>query len=191
MISTNQTSSIPACQWLLKRSWIAAQHPNWSWAKTRRQINCCSPKTFHDTGSGCRAFIKASTRCSQWRTRRSRRSWRSCPWWVLLCKAKRQYLLTFKVSRYCLLTLHGGVVVYRLTSILVINSNNAEIFFGRPKSIFQFIWIPMLWVYGHFKYFILRDSLATVPENHSGLNSTLGWYIPDPREHLALCHGST
>ena len=129
LISTNRTSSIPACQWLLKRSWIAAQHPNSSWARTRRQINCCSPKTFHDTGSGCRAFIKASTRCSRWRTRRSRRSWRSCLWWVLLCKAKRQYLLTLQVSRYCLLALHGGVVVYRLTSILVINSNNTEIFF--------------------------------------------------------------
>ena len=28
---------------------------------------------------------------------------------VLLCKAKRQYLLTCKVSRYCLLSLHGRV----------------------------------------------------------------------------------
>ena len=28
---------------------------------------------------------------------------------VLLCKAKRQYLLTCKVSRYCLLALHGRV----------------------------------------------------------------------------------
>ena len=30
-------------------------------------------------------------------------------WAVLLCKAKRQYLLTCKVSRYCLLPLHGSV----------------------------------------------------------------------------------
>ena len=30
---------------------------------------------------------------------------------VLLCKAKRQYLLTCKVSRYCLLALHGSVAV--------------------------------------------------------------------------------
>ena len=31
---------------------------------------------------------------------------------ILLCKAKRQYLLTCKVSRYCLLALHGSIVVY-------------------------------------------------------------------------------
>ena len=34
---------------------------------------------------------------------------------VMLCKAKRQYLLTYKVSRYCLLALHGkynsGIVI--------------------------------------------------------------------------------
>ena len=27
---------------------------------------------------------------------------------ILLCKAKNQYLLTRKVSRYCFLALHGG-----------------------------------------------------------------------------------
>ena len=31
-------------------------------------------------------------------------------WSILLCKAKRQYLLTCKVSRYCLLTLHDRIV---------------------------------------------------------------------------------
>ena len=29
---------------------------------------------------------------------------------TLLCKSKRQYLLTCKVSRYCLLVLHGSIV---------------------------------------------------------------------------------
>ena len=29
---------------------------------------------------------------------------------ILLCKAKRQYLVSYKVSRYCLLALQGGTV---------------------------------------------------------------------------------
>ena len=39
---------------------------------------------------------------------------------TLQCKAKRQYLLTCKVSRYCLLALHGSTVML-LTSIRNIN----------------------------------------------------------------------
>ena len=31
---------------------------------------------------------------------------------ILLCKTNRQYLLTCKVSRYCLLALHGSIVIY-------------------------------------------------------------------------------
>ena len=31
----------------------------------------------------------------------------------VFCKAKRQYLLTCKVSRYCLLALHGSIVMLR------------------------------------------------------------------------------
>ena len=30
-------------------------------------------------------------------------------WSILLCTAKRQYLLTCKVSRYCLLALNGSI----------------------------------------------------------------------------------
>ena len=37
---------------------------------------------------------------------------------VLLCKAKGQYLLTCKVSRYCLLALHGCVNVCGLTEMV-------------------------------------------------------------------------
>ena len=29
---------------------------------------------------------------------------------ILLCKAKRQYLLTCKVRRYCILALHGSIL---------------------------------------------------------------------------------
>ena len=33
---------------------------------------------------------------------------------ILLCKGKKQYLLTCKVSRYCLLPLHGSIHLLRL-----------------------------------------------------------------------------
>ena len=33
---------------------------------------------------------------------------------ILLCKDKRQYLLTWKVSRYCLLPLHGSYYFTKL-----------------------------------------------------------------------------
>ena len=36
--------------------------------------------------------------------------------WVL-CKAKRQYLLTCKVNRYCLLALHGSVGAHTLMGL--------------------------------------------------------------------------
>ena len=41
--------------------------------------------------------------------------WRhgTCNWPILLCKVKRQYLLTWKVSRYCLLALHYRILVCR------------------------------------------------------------------------------
>ena len=29
---------------------------------------------------------------------------------ILLCKAKKQYLLSYKVSRYCFLALHGNLL---------------------------------------------------------------------------------
>ena len=36
---------------------------------------------------------------------------------ALLCKTKRQYLLNCKVSKYCLLALHGGVLARKLWPI--------------------------------------------------------------------------
>ena len=38
---------------------------------------------------------------------------------TLPCKAKRQYLLTCKVSRYCLLALHGGTALIRSVTMCV------------------------------------------------------------------------
>ena len=40
-----------------------------------------------------------------------RRMWRLPATCTMPCKSKMQYLLTWKVSRYCRLALHGGVTM--------------------------------------------------------------------------------
>ena len=47
---------------------------------------------------------------------------------VLLCKGKRQYLLTCKVSRYCLLPSHGSVSATRLVYAILPSTRLDQLF---------------------------------------------------------------
>ena len=41
---------------------------------------------------------------------------------IMFCKVKRQYLLTFKVSRYCILALHGSIISPRIGDVEITNA---------------------------------------------------------------------
>ena len=56
---------------------------------------------------------------------------------ILLCKAKRQYLLTLQVSRYCSLALHGSIIILAVRWSIDLIGPNIIILCGSPNS-----WMP-------------------------------------------------
>ena len=51
---------------------------------------------------------------------------------ILLCKGKRQYILTCNLSRYCILPLHGSILiissrpVFVVDAIILVSNPNAD-----------------------------------------------------------------
>ena len=108
-------------------------------------------------------------------------SWRA----ILSCSSWCHRSLSHWKYKHCCIN-HGDQRVF-----WKIRSNQFEIIINVLVSSFRFIWIPRLWVYGHYKYFnsfivgidFIRQNLTSMDVRKSvpalkGLNLSLGRWTP-------------
>ena len=95
-IRTYNQSNPPCMKWMKRMKWM-------KWIKWMEWMKSGSPETFYLHYCYCANCM------GLWSMDDELRLWDIC-----VCKTKRQYLLTYGVSRYCLIALHGSIVGHSL-----------------------------------------------------------------------------
>ena len=100
--------------------------------RPHRSLDSSCPGDTEAWGLERAAMLSGSSLCTGLKNKKNSSS--RCRF-ILLCKAKRQYLLTWKVRRYCLSALHGSIVV----TVLLLSKDSQESLSWQPSFAFSLL----------------------------------------------------